>query len=107
MSTHRTALSRQVREAVRIRRRGGAGHILNSKSEFNRCHIPRLVVEEEEEDVRKQRLAKEEKERQELIRGLDKDVEEWKHGKHRELELKDKKRGRDMDPGDVVGAKNQ
>ena len=33
----RTALSRQIGEAVRIGRRGGAGRILNSKSEYNRC----------------------------------------------------------------------
>ena len=46
----RTALSRQVAEAVRIRRRGGAGAILNSKSENNRCQIPRLRIEEEEDD---------------------------------------------------------
>ena len=50
VSHHRTALNRQVREAIRIGRRGGAGRILNSKSEFNRCHIPRLVVEEEIEE---------------------------------------------------------
>ena len=50
VSHHRTALSRQVREAVRIGRRGGAGRILNSRSEFNRCHIPRLIIEEEEDE---------------------------------------------------------
>ena len=43
---HRTALSRQTGEAVRILRRGGAGSILNSRGEFNRCYIPRLRVEE-------------------------------------------------------------
>ena len=35
VSTHRTALNRQVREAIRIRKRGGAGAILNSRAEFN------------------------------------------------------------------------
>ena len=55
VSSHRTALSRQIREAVRIRRRGGAGNILNSKAEFNRCHIPRLVVEEEDQDQESRR----------------------------------------------------
>ena len=45
VSTHRTALSRQVREAVGIRRRGGKSSILNSKSEFNRSYIPILVVD--------------------------------------------------------------
>ena len=31
---------------MRIRTKGGQGSILNSKSEFDRCYIPRLVVEE-------------------------------------------------------------
>ena len=39
VSQHRTALGRQVSEAVRIRRRGGEGEVLNSRAEFNRCHI--------------------------------------------------------------------
>ena len=44
----RTALARQVAEAVWIRRRGGEGAILNSKGEFSRSYIPRLQVVEEE-----------------------------------------------------------
>ena len=48
--SYKTALSRQIGEAVRIRRRGGAGLILNSKSEYNRCKIPRLVLEELDEE---------------------------------------------------------
>ena len=40
---HRTALSRQVGEAVRIMRRG---IVLNSKSEFSRCKISRLSLEQ-------------------------------------------------------------
>ena len=47
VSFHRSALSRQAAEAVRIRRRGGEGSILNSKGEFNRCFIPRLMIMEE------------------------------------------------------------
>ena len=43
----KTALERQTREAVRIRRRGGEGAILNSKAEFNRCFIPRLQLQEQ------------------------------------------------------------
>ena len=43
----RTPLARQVAEAVRIRRRGGEGAILNSKGEFSRCIIPRLKITEE------------------------------------------------------------
>ena len=46
---HGSALQRQVGEAVRIRRRGGEAMILNSKSEYNRCKIPRLVVEQVDE----------------------------------------------------------
>ena len=48
---YKTALARQVAEAVRIRRRGGEGAILNSRGEFNRSYIPRLVVREEDEEV--------------------------------------------------------
>ena len=47
---HRSALTRQVGEAVRIGIRGGARRILNSKSEYDRCKIPRLVIEDHEED---------------------------------------------------------
>ena len=47
---YRTALARQVAEAVRIRRRGGEGAILNSRGEFSRSYIPRLVVKEEDEE---------------------------------------------------------
>ena len=45
---YKTALSRQIGEAVRIDRRGGAGSILNNKSEYDRCRIPRLVLEEQD-----------------------------------------------------------
>ena len=38
---HRTALSRQVGEAIRIHKRG---MVLNSKGEYNRCHITRLSL---------------------------------------------------------------
>ena len=59
VSFFKTALARQVGEAVRIRRRGGAGSILNSKSEFDRCRIPRLVVEQEDEEETKKKLEEE------------------------------------------------
>ena len=51
-------------------RRGGAGAILNSKSKFDRCRIPRLVLddkEDSEEEVRR-------KEEQRLLE--DKEAEE-------------------------------
>ena len=37
------ALSRQISEAVRIDMRGGG--VLNSKSEYSRCKIPRLTID--------------------------------------------------------------
>ena len=42
----RSALSRQVGEAVRIKNRG---MVLNSKSEYNRCSISRLSLDQEHE----------------------------------------------------------
>ena len=68
VSHHRSALERQVSEAVRIRRRGGAGAVLNSKSEFNRCHIPRLRLEDEEETKkREEQLRREELEKEQQL----------------------------------------
>ena len=48
ISFHSSALSRQTAEAVRIRRRGGEGAVLNSRSEYSRCYIPRLQLVEED-----------------------------------------------------------
>ena len=42
--TFKSAFTRQITEAVMIRRAGGA--ILNSKGVYNRCHLPRLMVED-------------------------------------------------------------
>ena len=102
---HKTALSRQVHEAVRIRRRGGAGAILNSRAEFNRCHIPRLVVEVEEEGKKKKRLEQEQRDKEELSEIM-KDMDlTWEQKKERERELKEKKRSRNPDPEEEMGSK--
>ena len=53
-----SALERQVTEAVRIQKRGGEDMILNSKTEYNRSRIPRLVVEQLDEE----RIEREEEE---------------------------------------------
>ena len=45
VKTHSSARSRQIHEAVRIRRKAKTSTILNSKSEYSRCRLPRLVVE--------------------------------------------------------------
>ena len=47
VGNHMTALSRHVGEAVRIMRRG---MVLNSKSEFSRCKISRLSLEQLDRD---------------------------------------------------------
>ena len=45
VSTYRDPLTRQVSEAVRIEMRGG--NTLNSKTEYNPCRIPRLIIDQE------------------------------------------------------------
>ena len=60
VSYHRSALSRQAAEAVRIMRRGGEGAILNSRGEFNRCFIPRLMLIEEDKLKELEEMDKEE-----------------------------------------------
>ena len=44
---HRSALSREVGEAIRIQRRGEE-ITLNSRTEYNRCKITRLSLEEKD-----------------------------------------------------------
>ena len=78
---HRSALSRQTAEAVRIRRRGGEGAVLNSKAEFNRCFLPRLkLVEEQEISVMEQAEQQADKEMVEQLREVDR---AWETGKSR------------------------
>ena len=86
VSFHKTALSRQVSEAVRIRRRGGEGAILNSKAEFSRCYIPRLQVEPDEMKEQREKKEREELELLELEaeEGL-KDWEKVKLARRKEL----------------------
>ena len=94
ISSHKTALSRQIKEAVRIRRRGGGGRILNSKSEYNRCQIPRLVVETEDEDKRDQRLATEKRSRENMKTVLEDRDKDWSEQRLCNRDKADKKRGR-------------
>ena len=72
---HKSALSRQTAEAVRIRRRGGEGSVLNSRSEYNRCYIPRLKLVEE--DVAKELERIEEESIIEASEELDDVTREW------------------------------
>ena len=89
VSQHRTALGRQVSEAVRIRRRGGEGAVLNSKAEFNRCYIPRLRLEDREETEKREREIKAQDKLREQT--LEKEQGDWerKRTKDRDQERKD------------------
>ena len=104
VSNHKTALGRQIKEAVRIRRRGGAGSILNSKGEFNRCHIPRLIVEPEDEESETRRLAEEQKETKELFESLEEEDVMWRNKKTREQELAVTKRRRRLSEDDATSS---
>ena len=85
VSNHRTALSRQISEAVRIRRRGGAGRVPNSKAEYNRSHIPWLRVENEEE-VKEWELEQHEVQEQ-LTRMMDREHKDWEQSESKEKNL--------------------
>ena len=88
---HKSALSRQIGEAVRIGRRGVAGMVQNSKSEFNRCRMPRLIIEEIDE---KQIQEVEERELRIAMEHLNRCEVEWELDKtrKREQELKEARR---------------
>ena len=78
---HRTALSRQCGEAIRIMRwGGGAGSVLNSRSEFNRCYIPRLKIEEQDKIRQLEKMEKQELEsmKDNLLEG-DRSLEQTKN----------------------------
>ena len=62
-------------EAVRIQKRGGEGGVLNSRSEFNRCYIPRLQLVEE--DIQKEIEEVESRKIQEVAEELRRQDQEW------------------------------
>ena len=66
---------------------GGGGSILISKAKFDRCRIPRLIVEEQDHDKLDKLEEQEQKEVQEL---LDEQLEDWGSDKIKEREQKDK-----------------
>ena len=85
---YKSALTRQLGEAVRIRRRGGQGNILNSKSEYDRCKIPRLTIDEKEEELNKMAEKKEQEKLNVILEQLDKEEQAWgatKNTKRNEL----------------------
>ena len=78
---YRSALSRQMAEAVRIRRRGGEGAVLNSKAEYNRCYVPRLRLVEEQEAIEVEQAEAEELQ---IVREeLDREDRTWERSKNK------------------------
>ena len=94
---HRTALHRQIHEAARIRRRGGEASILNSKGEFSRCRIPRMIVEEEDEECVKRDKEREQKRIADMTDYMKNEEETWNAKKTRELVIGEVKRRRPSD----------
>ena len=58
-SQHKTAFERQITEAVLIRNNSGPG-LLNSKLEYNRCYIPKIVIEKREKESKEKDVTIEE-----------------------------------------------
>ena len=51
---YRSALERQIGEAIAILEENEKGiHLINSKSEFNRCALPRIAAEDSKELLEK------------------------------------------------------
>ena len=103
--SYRSALSRQVGEAVRIRRRGGAGNILNSKSEYNRCHIPRLQVEDREEEEQREKGIQKDMER--IEEELNKEQRVWEEDRTQEKDRERRQTAKKMLPGGAKGNKKR
>ena len=81
---YRSALTRQIGEAVRIRRRGERGSILNSKAEYDRCHIPRLVVEEQDQKQMKKFKEAEKVKLRAAMEQVEQNTAEWSHKRSRQ-----------------------
>ena len=87
VSFHRSALSRQIGEAVRIMRRGGEGMILNSKSEYDRCKIPRLQVEEQKDE---EWTMEQQQDLEQTMNELEEQSRLWSSKKYEERKREDK-----------------
>ena len=60
---HKSAYERQVHESVMIQASSRVQHILNSRSEYNRCALPRLETKLGERETREKKLEVEEEEK--------------------------------------------
>ena len=74
---HKTALSRQLMEAVRIGRLG-EGILLNSKSEYSRCRIARLELGEENKTQEVMEMEGQQEMEEQLVRWEGRKQDRWK-----------------------------
>ena len=81
----KSALTRQLGDAIRIRRRGGQGCIINSKSEFDRCRIPKLTIDEKEGELNKAAEKREQEELDLVIEQIENDEQAWGANKSRKI----------------------
>ena len=76
VKAHRSAFNRQISESVEIQHQKIDHFILNSKSEYNRCALPRLTAKVGEENSKK--MEKEKREEKEEERNLERKIREMK-----------------------------
>ena len=76
VKTHRTAFNRQISESVEIQTQKKEHFILNSKSEYNRCALPRLTARMGEESYGK--MEKEKREEKEAEKQLEQKIKEMR-----------------------------
>ena len=69
LSIHQTAFERQIREAVMIHKYTGT-RLMNSKTEYNRCSIPRIVMKTGNKDSEKDIMIEIEKTADERIKNM-------------------------------------
>ena len=74
VASFQDSLTRQIAESVRIDRRGGM--VLNSKTEYSRCSLPRLTVDLEEWKSQKEAMMKSEKAREKIESEKQREAEE-------------------------------
>ena len=67
LTSHMSAFERQIREAIMIDHYSGPG-LLNSKMEYTRCAIPKMVLKLGNKEIEEDPLIKKEKEAIELIK---------------------------------------
>ena len=103
---HRSPFERNIFESVLIQNNRTKHHLLNSKSEFNRCAIPRLGLKMGENEFKEKRQelkdeAENERQLEERIQRLRKNINKHRHETWREAD-QPKRKKRKLAPGEVL-----